>query len=569
MVEQHMLVNILALVAILLITGYYATQGLFSAALSLVTAVFASLLAMGLFEPLSGIIGSYKPAHARGVTFLLLFLFALSLCRLAADYLIPKAIRLNKTVDSVGGGLAGFFAAMVIVGTSIIGFEMLPIRTAIFGEKLGFDRYAGGMVASEPGVAAAPANIWLMPDRFTLAIWHGASGRSLGGSADRSFSDIHPDLTVESYGYRNTVEYAASSVLPADLLTVDAAYTTDAQDVLTRLKIPADNSKQAVVLRIVVDRGTEQPKVSADADSHFRITASNIRLLTDKEQQYYPIGHLVNGITFEETPLDKGHLVDDYQNGKVVQDWVFQIGRDEKPRYLEVKQLARVDLTGKISDKPAPAAALAAYPKRPYKFNQAELDITIAGPNGSGIPDARVYLMPTSVKVRTVRAEVNDSYGNLRDAVTAINEGNNTWANAQGKAGVPGEGDFKAQMAQARDRVTSKGMDEDVGWAEVVAPIMFGSCAPDGAQNVASLPRAFEKKIIPLLGTDIRAQGKTGPDGKVTLKGVAPGSYQLICSGGSTDSYGCWVESITLKAKEEASLKLSVNRALLSIVLKP
>src|SRR5690242_2896654 len=99
-----MLLDILALLAVLLIAGYYARQGLFSSALSLVTAVFASVLAMAFYEPLSGIIAAYKPMPARGVTFLLLFFLVLSGLRLGSDYIVPKGIRLtNKMADGIGG----------------------------------------------------------------------------------------------------------------------------------------------------------------------------------------------------------------------------------------------------------------------------------------------------------------------------------------------------------------------------------------------------------------------------------------------------------------------------------
>ena len=54
-VEFSMLVNLLAIILILLLTGFYARQGLFSALITLITAIFASLLAMALYEPLSGL----------------------------------------------------------------------------------------------------------------------------------------------------------------------------------------------------------------------------------------------------------------------------------------------------------------------------------------------------------------------------------------------------------------------------------------------------------------------------------------------------------------------------------
>jgi hypothetical protein len=562
-----MAVDILALVLILLITGYYATQGLFSTAISLVAAIFASVLAMALYEPFSAVIASWKPAPARGVTFLLLFFLVLSGLRLGSDFIVPKGIRLtNRLADSIGGGLLGFFAALVIIGSCIIGFEMLPVHTSILNVAgMGFDRYGDKGMTGQGGVADAPANVWLAPDRFTQAIWNGVSGRSLGGA--NSFDSVHPDITVESYGYRNVVEYGANSIVPPNLLSIDAAYYTDAPDQLQKLHVSPD--KEGAVVRIVVDRGTDQPKISADADGNFRITASEIRLVTDKGNQYYPIGHLVNGITFEAMPLDTGHLVDDYQSNKVVEDWVFQINRDEKPHWIEVKQLARKDLTDMLSNKPAAPAALASYPKRPYRFNHATLDIQVVAPNGAGIKDARVFITTSGTKFRNVKSVVQDAYDNCMAALNSINEGNSVWAKAAGKGGVPSDSDFKAQMSMTRNQITSKGPDEEVQWSDVISVIMYGACKPDGAQNATALPLVFDSKVVPLL-TDVRAEGKTDAQGKVSFPDVAPGKYKLIVSGGTVDVYAVWVTDAELKPKQDANMKLKVgSQTVISIIAKP
>jgi hypothetical protein len=153
--------------------------------------------------------------------------------------------------------------------------------------------------------------------------------------------------------------------------------------------------------------------------------------------------------------------------------------------------------------------------------------------------------------------------------VQAINQGNNQWAKNAGKPGVPTESDFKAQMSYTRNQVTSKGLDEEVQWSEAIAPIMYGACKPDGAQNATALPLVFDSKVAPLLAADVRAQGTTDAAGKVTLSDVAPGRYQLIASGGTVDVYATWSEGVELKAREEANIKLSANRAVISIVVKP
>src|ERR1700742_3779265 len=98
-----MILEALAVVLILLIAGYLGNQGAFSALIALIASTFASLLAAALFEPLQGPIAGWRPDYARGITFLVLFFLALSACRITADLVIVKNIRMNKIVDrSIG-----------------------------------------------------------------------------------------------------------------------------------------------------------------------------------------------------------------------------------------------------------------------------------------------------------------------------------------------------------------------------------------------------------------------------------------------------------------------------------
>ena len=204
-----MLLNFVVLVLILLVAAYYSSQGLFTATLNLIAAVFASLISMACY-PLG-----LSDLHSRAICLLLpLFMFALGLCKLAANRAVPKAIKFTKTIDSVGGGIMGFFAALVIVGTVVIGFDMLPLHT----EYLGFDRYPedSGMKGDQPGQPARPGNLWVAPDRFTLFVWNAGSGHGLGG--DQSYAAVHPDQTVESYGYRNVAIYGSLPLAPSSLV---------------------------------------------------------------------------------------------------------------------------------------------------------------------------------------------------------------------------------------------------------------------------------------------------------------------------------------------------------------
>src|SRR5690242_1543075 len=110
-----MIFNLLVFAVIMMLTLYLATQGMVSAFLALVTAIFSSLLAMALTEPLeSATIGKLSVEYQRGVTFLALFLLAFAITRIVADILVPKNIKVSVLINRIVGGLLGFFAALVV-----------------------------------------------------------------------------------------------------------------------------------------------------------------------------------------------------------------------------------------------------------------------------------------------------------------------------------------------------------------------------------------------------------------------------------------------------------------------
>ena len=132
---------------------------------------------------------------------------------------VPKNIKLSLLINRRPGGMHRVLHRPGGGGQRCSsGLEMLPIPRA----PLGFDRFPADndMQAVDadgkpvPGELAKPVNVWFAPDRFVLAIWNGASGRSLGGAA--AWASVHPDLSVESYGYRNQVDGPMRCV-PADL----------------------------------------------------------------------------------------------------------------------------------------------------------------------------------------------------------------------------------------------------------------------------------------------------------------------------------------------------------------
>src|SRR5271170_2772845 len=418
-----MILNGVSLLLILLMAAYLGNQGVLSALLTLITATFASILAAAYFEPLQGLLAGWRPDYARGITFLLLFFLAFSGCRIAADMLILKNLKLPRLIDRAIGGVVGLFAGLVIVGSTLIGIQMLPLGTNL----LGYDRFGGengmqvyddegnGKNAVWNGLAAG-SNIWLMPDNFTVGIWNLALGKALGGN--QTFTSVHPNFLVESYGYRQTVQPGVAATLPPDLFSVQTAWVSSDPTYLSMFKI-TDTDKALVMVRTEVKQGGDPPKVSAnmgttgnDAKPYFFVTPTEVRLVTDKLRQYYPIGYLEKGSRFIVTPYDTGQLADDFpkDNDKVVEDWLFEINSDEKPQFIEVKQLARVPLAGLIKDKPFGPTASSEYAPRTSRADQSTVVVHVTDTEGAKLDGIKVYILQPMITWRDAKSLVVSAY---------------------------------------------------------------------------------------------------------------------------------------------------------------
>jgi hypothetical protein len=427
------MLSFLVLVLIILITAYLANQGMLSSLLALATSLFASILAMALVEPFQGVLAGWRPAYARGATFLVLFLVIYVVLRFAADAAVPKNIKLSRNVNRAAGGVVGFFTSLVVVGSMLIGLEMLPIGRTV----MGFDRFpgdrhmqaVGGDGKTDPGEVARMSNVWLAPDRFVLTLWKGAARGQIG--LPSGFPIVHPDLSVESYGYRNqfpgSLRYLHGELLsvPANgcaWLGADKKFTTD--DGVT---MPA-MGRRLLMVRTEIDKGRNDPKVSIDpgGDAYVRIAASQVRLVTTKGRQHYPVGYMEGGRKFVSLPLDTGFLVDDFRGSKAVEDWIFEVAEDESPALLEIKQLARADLVDPPKEPVAAPLASSAYPPHAYYKDLGSLNVTFDPKSGAQFKAGRVYVLKAGA-----------TCGDLPTSILSnANDHIRTW-NGQAKPGVP------------------------------------------------------------------------------------------------------------------------------------
>ncbi|MCL2648161.1 MAG: hypothetical protein FWD61_14305, partial [Phycisphaerales bacterium] len=306
-------------------------------------------------------------------------------------------------------------------------------------------------------------------------------------------------------------------------------------------------------------KGGDPPHISGGTrDSMFPSTPKQGREGREKRggggiSQRYPIGLLVKGTTFEAMPLDVGHTVDDYVNEKVIQDWVFQLDPNEKPLFVEVKQLARVPVSA--TDKPLAKKEADAYPQQAYKESAGSIAVTVLDENNKPMAHVTVRLVPRSLDVNKVQTAMANAHSHIEDALSS-DEG--AWAPAFGKPGVPS----RDKMSQA-NRDGNVGNAPVIGWRPLVTLLMLGETQPNGERNHSAMPAYFQSNIVPIITPEQRGESaKTGADGKVILPKVAPVDYCLIADGKTeAGSYCVWVADVEVKKKTETRKDLKPSEA--------
>jgi hypothetical protein len=557
-----MVLNVIVFLLIVLITLYLATQGMLSSLLALATSIFASLLAMALMEPLKGIIGSWRPEYARGMTFLLLYLLVFGATRFAADMAVPKNIKLPNLVNRVVGGVLGFFTSLVVVGTLLLGFEMLPVSRVL----LGFDRFPGdnGMQAVDSdgkpiyGEVARPANIWFAPDYFVLAIWNGASGRSLGGA--KAWDSVHPDLPVECYGYRNQID-GSLRVVPRDLFQVPEAWVSSEK----RKDVDYPTAgKKLVMVRTEVKKGAQAPDISSDDDGNLRVSASQVRLVTSKDRQYYPIGYLETGQQFVPLALNNGFIVDDYVRGdKTVEDWIFQVPEDETPALIEMKELGRESLAGILKKDPTRPLARSEYPAHAYFKDLCTYNVTFNPRFKSGLEEVlkegRVYILKPDATVADVpRPDLTAADAHIEECRTNIDNGANGWL-PQGKPGVPNKAMFQSSHSFGVNILADR-EDAGVAWSSVVQMLLLGKAQPDGEANLRNIPNYFNNDIVNIWkntrkGSLITGFAAADEAGKAEVRKISPGRHIVVVTMLTDRSFFVWVLDEELAKGSNKSFK--------------
>ncbi len=398
-----MVFNLILLALTAAIALFHYVQGLFSALISAILVILASVIAVGFHEQLAASFAVKAPEQAVSISIAILFAVVYLIPRLLFDWLVPGNVRFPVLMDKIGAGVLGLVAGLYATGVVALVADALP-----FGPSFGMysraeltDRhfiYMGKFQRNEDAVATDTTVSDIFDPSTSVSLWFHQDDLVVGtvkllsdnGSlaGDRSFAQIHPDYLTELYGQRLGIQVGARHTMLSlanndPPLSVPGIYT---QDKLTQvdgdipgghlrnndvdLTLRADSGSTLLIIRSVFNttRG-----VADEGDSVLRISPGAVRLVlghtTDHGsdfKDYYPIA------TLDPRGIAVASRIDDFlfadMSGPRTIDWIFSVDNDHafadsskmpykmvNGAFLEVKRYGVVDLSGISVDYGPPA----------------------------------------------------------------------------------------------------------------------------------------------------------------------------------------------------------------------
>lgn len=331
-----MWLNLLVLLMLVLITFFLSMQGLFSAMIVLVVSVISAVVAFGFYENLyTGLLAQWLPAEGQAVSLMALFLVSLLVLRVVLDTAIKGNVQLPHRVNQIGGAAFGFFAAMVMTGTSVTAIQMLPFDR----EVLGFARH------EMAGERLATSSVWFSPDRFAVGLAGTILDGSLSGKAPRTgqFQDVHPDL-LAAVDARRSAGVPAIKRANAVSLSVEQAWLPD-RVMMSDGRTPVTPGSGKKFVAVQANLGGDLPKAFTPLQMRMVAVQAN------RVEQYYLRAAGSGGeVPVEVKPLDM------YMPTSGTMNLVFEIPDKAAPWYVTFNDEGMGEVTkDKLEEQSAPA----------------------------------------------------------------------------------------------------------------------------------------------------------------------------------------------------------------------
>lgn len=536
-----MIIDIIVLLFLALIVSLMVNEGPFSAIILLFCSLISSIVAMGYFEVVARLFGKW-PDMARGVAFLLTFFILLTVTRTIFDFLIRDEVELPPLPAKIASGVVGFFVGLVVIGTVLIGAQMLPLPSTIAG----YNRYPHGFAQSATG-------IWFDPDGFVESIWDMTSGNSMGGS--QTFAMVHPHLLRELYGLRYTVQYAGRKTLAPSLLKVMASGIIPNNEASV-FHIPSMPGKAILVVRTQVAHGSKPPAISSDA-GYFRLTPSEVRLVTTDGRQYYPVGFLRDGAIFQKLSFHSA-LVDDYRHvgghRVVIQNWIFAVQPSQLPDFIELKGTARGQIAGAPVPETLAALPMHYYPKLAYL--NSKLTITVAA--ASNIGPLTGVAVSAQIRMGKIAGLVQAAYKRLGVISRGISNSQPPWSDAAAHTTGSPSAASATQWRNMGNQLIANGNSHKEQWWEVLQLLMTSQVSTNTSRSLARIRHYFNNTVIPLLNKQEPVKIDVTPGASKTIR-IAPGSWQIIVWSVHSSHMYVWSKTAQVKIGQSNSINLGNN----------
>lgn len=221
-----MVFSLLMVIIVVTVAYFHFAQGFFSAFLSLVMALVAAAIALGMFEPLVFKISQGKFSdESHGVMLCVLFALTYIILRAAFDKMVPGNVNFGSTPDKIGAALCGLIVGLLTAGIVAIATQTLP-----FGPSIGMYSRFGSLGNQNVNMGAVPnwarvgrsditsqlvkhdevlepkldpkkaSGLWIAVDDFALGYLKMVSAGSLAG--DKKWTDEHADYPTELFAQR-------------------------------------------------------------------------------------------------------------------------------------------------------------------------------------------------------------------------------------------------------------------------------------------------------------------------------------------------------------------------------
>ncbi|HZZ44122.1 MAG TPA: hypothetical protein VFE58_14390 [Tepidisphaeraceae bacterium] len=398
-----MLLSVIIIVVVGLTAYFHYVQGFFSATLSAILAAISAALALSYYEPVvNNLLGGKFPDNAPAMMLCILFIAIYITLRTIFDTFVPGNLRLPVLADKIGAGVMGVIAGLFAGGIVAIAAQSLPFGSSVGG----FSRYetvderdvqipTSGQnqdtfvygALKDPDLAKNRSedrhSLYVPADEVLISFVKRVSDIDGSLAGTQPFTAIHPDLPEELFldnlGIQVGTKFSALNIGKREDVTVPALFTLPSapqtDDEIPNIRqrnLPAVYTPKPGNMLLVVR--TMFDHQATDSDNHMRFSTGSCRLVA-AQADYYPVGTLDNGKHLFANALDD-FLMSDSDKGA---DLVYEIPKASllsNPRaapdkltvadgvFLEVKHLARVDLSGKkIVEGVKPSANIQVYRK--------------------------------------------------------------------------------------------------------------------------------------------------------------------------------------------------------------